>query len=344
MKNILVVEDESGHAELIVRALADADYTAVVVCTLAEARAEIARQTPLLALVDHNLPDGAGRELMSLAAGVFPVVTMTAHGDELLAVQAIKSGAVDYVVKSPEAFSELPHTIERALRDWNLDLERRQMQQALRESEERYRRITEGLTDYLYSVRVAEGRAVSTTHAAACVAVTGYLAEEFALDPYLWFNMIVPEDRARVTIQTQRILAGVQVPPMEHRIVRKDGVTRWVIDTPILHRDPVGGIVSYDGVVRDITERKEAEAAREHLITSLQHALANVKKLAGLLPICAGCKQIRDDKGYWNQVETYIEEHTGTRFTHGMCPDCLKKYFPEFAGSETPPGATSASP
>ena len=86
--------------------------------------------------------------------------------------------------------------------------------------------------------------------------------------------------------------------------------------------------MGYDGVVRDITERKEADAAREHLIASLQHALANVKTLTSLLPICSGCKKIRDDSGYWNQVESYLAQYAGTRFTHGMCPDCIEKYFP----------------
>jgi DNA-binding NarL/FixJ family response regulator len=61
----------------------------------------------------------------------------------------------------------------------------------------------------------------------------------------------------------------------------------------------------------------------------LAQALADVKTLSGLLPICSGCKKIRDDKGYWNEVEIYVMKHTGARFTHGICPACTKKYFPE---------------
>jgi sigma-B regulation protein RsbU (phosphoserine phosphatase) len=328
MKTILLVEDEAGHAELMRRALVDADYAVTVTASLAEARAAIAQQLPDLALTDHNLPDGAGSALIAQVAGGFPILLMTAHGDEHLAVQAIKAGALDYLVKSPAMFADLPHTVERALREWKLEMERRQMLRALRDSEERYRRITEGLTDYLYSVRVEAGRTVATIHSLACVAVTGYTAQEFAADPFLWLRMIVPDDRDRIAANVQRVLAGEQPPPMEHRIVRKDGNTRWVSDTPILHRDIAGRLASYDGVVRDITERKEAEAAREHLIASLQHALANVKTLTSLLPICSGCKKIRDDGGYWNQVESYLAQHAGTRFTHGMCPDCIEKYFP----------------
>jgi hypothetical protein len=79
----------------------------------------------------------------------------------------------------------------------------------------------------------------------------------------------------------------------------------------------------------EIKERIEAEEEKEKLIIELQKALEDVKTLGGLLPICAACKKIRDDKGYWNQLEGYIEEHTGTAFSHGICPDCAKKLYPD---------------
>lgn len=63
---------------------------------------------------------------------------------------------------------------------------------------------------------------------------------------------------------------------------------------------------------------------------ALQQALSEVKRLSNLLPICCSCKKIRDDQGYWQEVEAYIMEHTDARFTHGYCPDCLKRYFPDF--------------
>jgi hypothetical protein len=81
----------------------------------------------------------------------------------------------------------------------------------------------------------------------------------------------------------------------------------------------------------DVTERKQVEAERDRLIQDLQSALANVKSLSGMLPICAGCKRIRDDKGYWSQVESYIQQHSEAKFTHGLCPDCTRKYFPGLA-------------
>ena len=80
--------------------------------------------------------------------------------------------------------------------------------------------------------------------------------------------------------------------------------------------------------IRYALERQKAEAARLVLIQSLQDALAHVKLLSGLLPICAGCKKIRDDKGYWSQVESYIQKHSEAKFSHSMCPDCFKKLYP----------------
>ena len=78
-------------------------------------------------------------------------------------------------------------------------------------------------------------------------------------------------------------------------------------------------------IIWDITRRKRIEGERERLIQELQDALANIKRLRGLLPICASCKKIRDDKGYWNELEAYILEHSEAEFTHGICPDCIDR-------------------
>jgi PAS domain S-box-containing protein len=83
------------------------------------------------------------------------------------------------------------------------------------------------------------------------------------------------------------------------------------------------------GIMRDNTARKHAEKQRDRLILDLQKALSEVKTLRGFLPICSHCKKIRDDKGYWNQIESYIHKHTDTEFSHGICPECAEKYFPE---------------
>ena len=81
---------------------------------------------------------------------------------------------------------------------------------------------------------------------------------------------------------------------------------------------------------RYAVERKRMADERERLIAELQKALAEVKTLSGLLPICAGCKKIRDEKNYWHQVESYVAKHTNVTFTHGLCPDCLKRLYPDY--------------
>ena len=84
----------------------------------------------------------------------------------------------------------------------------------------------------------------------------------------------------------------------------------------------------------EIKERQRVENERKILIHELQEALAKVKTLSGLLPICSSCKKIRDDKGYWNQIESYIVKHSEAEFSHGICPECAKKLYPEYYKGE----------
>jgi hypothetical protein len=89
---------------------------------------------------------------------------------------------------------------------------------------------------------------------------------------------------------------------------------------------PRGAII----ISQDITEQKKVERDRINLINDLRKALEEVETLRGLLPICACCKKIRDDSGYWNHIEVYISKHTLADFTHTMCPDCIRKFYPDF--------------
>jgi len=80
-------------------------------------------------------------------------------------------------------------------------------------------------------------------------------------------------------------------------------------------------------MLENISERRRAAEERERMIVELTEALANVKTLRGLIPICASCKKIRDDKGYWSQVEVYVRDRSEAEFSHGICPDCMKKLY-----------------
>ena len=79
----------------------------------------------------------------------------------------------------------------------------------------------------------------------------------------------------------------------------------------------------------DITDKKHSEMEKDELIGELQKAFSEIKTLRGILPICSYCKQIRDDKGYWNQIEDNIRDHSEAEFSHGICQVCVKKHFPD---------------
>ena len=114
----------------------------------------------------------------------------------------------------------------------------------------------------------------------------------------------------------------------EFIVERRDG-SRFVVEVAASNVSSSSGeLVGRMASFIDITKRKEIEADREKLITKLQDALNEIKTLKGIIPICASCKKIRDDKGYWNQIEIYIKEHSDADFSHGICPECAKKLYP----------------
>jgi diguanylate cyclase (GGDEF)-like protein/PAS domain S-box-containing protein len=142
--------------------------------------------------------------------------------------------------------------------------DRKQAQEKIRHTEERYRRITEAVTDYFYTVTLKGGRVEKTFHGEACFAVTGYTIDEFSDNPYLWINIVPDKDRHLVLRQAEYVLSGHDPDSIEHRIVRKDGVERWVVSAVVPNRDPEGNLISYDGIVRDITENKIARKQMEY--------------------------------------------------------------------------------
>jgi hypothetical protein len=94
---------------------------------------------------------------------------------------------------------------------------------------------------------------------------------------------------------------------------------------------------AHDELQLEMVERRRIQAENEKLIGELEASLAQVKRLSGLLPICAECKKIRDDKGYWNQIESYISTHSEAGFSHGICPDCARKLYGDLARPEPSP-------
>jgi len=128
----------------------------------------------------------------------------------------------------------------------------------------------------------------------------------------------------------KRIEENGNVLNFESEWIRYDGTLIFVIESAWKIKDDSLNTFFYGGIVEDITDRKQAEEEKSMLIIQLQSAVSEVKTLSGLLPICSVCKKIRDDDGNWNQVETYINQHTEVEFSHGICPDCAKKLYPNY--------------
>ena len=200
-------------------------------------------------------------------------------------------------------------------------------EQALTESEERYRQFFELESDALVLVENETGRVLEVN--AAAVRLYGYTRAE-------WLGMKHTDVSAEPDKTREVTLRGQAVVPLRwHR--RKDGTSFPVEITAafwVYQGRPV-----HMAAIRDITERHRLERERESLIAKLESALAQVKELRGLLPICACCKRIRNDAGDWDTVETYLRNHTDARLSHGLCPSCLERY--ERQADDAEPGASS---
>ncbi|MCX5902548.1 MAG: PAS domain S-box protein, partial [Proteobacteria bacterium] len=109
----------------------------------------------------------------------------------------------------------------------------------------------------------------------------------------------------------------------------KNGKVVPVEQNSFMLKDKQGNISGSASIIRDITERQRIETERERLIAELQKALVQVKTLSGFIPICSSCKKVRNDSGYWEQVEGYISTHSEAEFSHSICPDCAQKLYPE---------------
>lgn len=154
--------------------------------------------------------------------------------------------------------------------------------------------------------------------------LTGYSKEESqTLDP---IKIVHPEMRDKVLKRAAERMANKSVNQRyEIKGISKNGEIIWY--------DFSGDLIQFDGetailcTMPDLTDRKKSEKERENLIHKLQQAIKEIKTLKGIIPVCAKCKNIRDDKGYWTKIESYIQKHSEAEFSHGMCPECSEKLY-----------------
>jgi two-component system, cell cycle sensor histidine kinase and response regulator CckA len=207
--------------------------------------------------------------------------------------------------------------------------ERKEAEEALRLSEERFRDLFDE-APLGYHEYDSEGRVTRVNRAE--LEMMGYALEEM-VGRFIW-EFVAEEETARKAGLAK--LAGTMPPAirLERNYRRKDGMLIPVLIEDRILMDSDGRITGIRSIIQDITERKRIEAEREKLIQELQKALADVKRLGGLLPICASCKKIRDDRGYWKQIETYIRDHSEAEFSHGICPECARKLYPDLYEDE----------
>ncbi|MBF0278833.1 MAG: PAS domain S-box protein [SAR324 cluster bacterium] len=140
----------------------------------------------------------------------------------------------------------------------------------------RYEDLLEVTTDYVYTAWVEEGRVVSTEHHPGCIGVTGYTPEEFTNDPNLWSRMIHVDDQEMVIQHANQLLSGERLAPIEHRIIHKNGSMRWVMNTPVVCKDELGRVLFYEGIIADITKRKQAEQVVVTLSDAVKHTADNI--------------------------------------------------------------------
>jgi len=115
-----------------------------------------------------------------------------------------------------------------------------------------------------------------------------------------------------------------------YKLRSSSGQLVWVKDLAGIDVFPTDQLNIARGFLTPVTKEMEMEETCDRLISQLRMAISQIKTLRGLLPICASCKKIRDDRGYWNQIENYLLKHTDAAFSHGICPDCVKKLYPEY--------------
>ncbi len=194
--------------------------------------------------------------------------------------------------------------------------------QKLRSSQEKFRILFESAREALYFSSM-QGNIIEANQ--SFISLFGVKKEDLNTlrTKDLYAN---PDDRLKFTKDIEK---NGFVKDYEVKLTDRYGNVMDCQISATVRRSLDGSINGYQGIIRDTTEMKQKELEKERLIADLQKALAEVKKLSGLLPLCMHCKKIRDDKGYWKQMEEYLAKHSEAQFSHSICRECAEKYYPQ---------------
>jgi PAS domain S-box-containing protein len=207
--------------------------------------------------------------------------------------------------------------LQQRIQDLEAAMQRREQET------DHFKDLVENARDLLQSVH-ADGSFAYVNH--AWRDALGYDRDE--IRGLTIFDVIAPCEQQHCQQLFSRITHGEDVGKIETTFITKSG-RQILVEGSVNCKMMAGKTTMTLGIFRDITERKRFEAEREQLIAELKEALAKVKALSGLLPICAACKGIRNDKGYWMKIEAYLKAHSSAEFTHSICPQCAKRLYPD---------------
>jgi len=321
---LLMVEDSEADTWLIVRELQRAGFRPEFerVETAGAMRDALEAHPWDLIISDYSMPLFGGPAALALyhEKGLdIPFISVSGVIGETTAVEMMKAGAHDYLMK--DHLVRLAPAVTRELRAAQ---ERRVNKQA-EAARAHLAAIVQSCDDAIVS-QTLDGTILSWNPGAE--RLYGYTALEIIGRS---ISVLVPPDRPGELPKIFEMLKrGEPIEGFETVRVGKDGRPIEVMVTISPIKDDAGNFAGASSVAHSISRRKQEERERQRLIQELTEALARVKTLSGLLPICSSCKKIRNDDGYWEQVETYIKEHSQAEFTHSLCPDCAKLFFPEF--------------
>ncbi len=328
---ILVVEDESIVAMGIEHRLQALGYQITASVASGEAAIErVAETRPDLVLMDIQLQDAMdGIEAAEQIRNRYniPVVYLTAHTDPRTFERAKVTEPFGYIIK-PFQERDLHITVEMALY-------KHQMELRLAEREQWLMTTLRSIGD---AVIATDSKGAIIFMNPAAEALTGWQhAEAIGLELSLVFNLMSEETQTALGNQAIIAIESGKTLVLENRTLLTAKNGRIV---PIAHsvapiKDEQGNIIGAVLVFQDISERRQAEAEREQLIAELQEALDTIEVLRGIIPICASCKRIRTDQGDWQPVELYIRNHSQAEFSHGICPDCAAKLYPDIFNGDS---------